>query len=111
MTGRDAAVVLALLCAVFGLGVLLSVRFGRGGGPLRLAGVGRLSRVTHALIGLSGLAAGHQLAAHALGWGMRAPWALTVSAIALAVLGSVALDALDARQGVGGESNGEGPGE
>lgn len=95
VSARDAAIVIAAGLALVGAGLMLLVRFGERGGPLRLAGVGRLSRVTHAMIALAALGAAHQLAAHALGWGMRAPWALTVTVIVVGVLGSIALDALE----------------
>ena len=64
---------------------------------IRLAGVGPLSRVSHTVIALACVGLGYHIAAHAFQWPLRAPMGTAVAVAAVAVLGSIAIDALEAR--------------
>ncbi|MEC9372466.1 MAG: hypothetical protein VYC34_01425, partial [Planctomycetota bacterium] len=87
---------LAVVLVVIGLAVGVESRLKRRRWRIRLAGVGELSAVTHTVIALACLGAGYHLAMHALRiGGMVAPLGIALGVAALAVLGSIGIDALD----------------
>jgi hypothetical protein len=78
--------------ALVGLVMLILSRTGR---RLSLPGVGRLSVITHALVGVCCLAAAHQVAAHAFGMDPRLPPLVVGAVFLFVIIGSIALDAAE----------------
>lgn len=100
----DPAIMLALaaagLFAAIGIGVLAAPRFRRKPIQVSLAGVGELSPITVLVSGVASLIVSYHIVAYALGVmaHFRAPlWIVFVGA-AVAVLGSIGLDAVDNRR-------------
>lgn len=98
-----AATVLGGLLVAAGLAVLVLSRRGRGGGAggprVHLAGVGPLSPITMTVAALAAAGAGYHLVVHALHIPhFRAPLPIALGVAAVAVLGSIAVDAVENRK-------------
>ena len=88
-----------VILGLAGIGVLLILRFGRRPGEISLMGVGRISRVTVLVAGLALLGLGYHIVVHALDLmrAFRAPLRLAVGVAIVAIVGSLAIDALENR--------------
>lgn len=97
MTGaQTVALVVAIALGAAGVALLLLSRLGGGRRVLRVPGVGRPSVVTQALIGVCLLVGAQQVAAHAFAMDPRLPPWLVGGVCLLVIVGSIALDVLDA---------------
>lgn len=93
-------VIAAGLIAALGIAAILSGRRGAGGRRIVLPAVGPVSTVTFIVTGLALLAVAYHLVVHALDIrGFRAPMGVAAGAALVAVLASLAADALDHRRG------------
>jgi len=74
---------------------LVMVILSRTGRRLSLPGVGRLSVITHALVGVCCLAGAHQVSAHAFQVDPRLPPVIVAAVFLFVIVGSIALDAAE----------------
>ncbi len=92
------------LVGALGLAALAWRRLWGRESRVELPAVGRVSEVSLTLLGLALVGVGYHGLAHGLGWtGFRAPMRVAVGVAAVAVAGSLAVDALENRAGGGEE--------
>jgi hypothetical protein len=89
--------VLGVLLAAGGIFVLWLLRGGRHL-PIHLSGIGSISAVTQTVLGLALLGVGYHVFVHAAGLTQfRAPLPIAIGVAALAIIGSIAVDAVENR--------------
>lgn len=97
-TARAFALLASILFAAIGVAGFWRSRPARTGPVVALAGVGPFSHVTFGVIGLASLGVAYHIFVYAFGFAQfRAPLWLAFSAATIAVLLSIAIDAMENR--------------